>query len=48
MAAQLIGKVKAGRTLKIYEVKWDPNDRSVYVSYAGWTKAGNAASASRQ
>jgi hypothetical protein len=47
MSAQLIGRVKAKKTLKSYEVKWNPHDRHVYVSYAGWTKAGTATSASQ-
>jgi len=47
MSAQLIGRVKSGKSLKSYEVKWNPNDRHVYVSYAGWTKAGTASSASQ-
>ncbi len=47
MSAQLIGRVKSPKTFKSYEVKWDPLDRHVYVSYAGWTKAGTASSASQ-
>jgi hypothetical protein len=47
MTAQLIGSVKSGKTRKSFQVKWNPNDRNVYVSYAGWTKAGQASSASQ-
>jgi len=44
MTTQIIGRVKppSGRT---YDVKWDPQSREVYVSYAGWSKVGTAASA---
>jgi hypothetical protein len=47
MASQKIGNVTAQKSRKAYEVKWNPYDRSVYVSYAGWTKAGKASSASQ-
>jgi hypothetical protein len=47
MSAQLIGRVKSGKYQKSYEVKWNPHDRHVYVSYAGWTKVGLASSASQ-
>ena len=46
MSAQLIGRVKSPK-FKSYEVKWNPHDRNVYVSYAGWTKVGQANSASQ-
>lgn len=46
MSAMVIGKVKAAGSGKTYEVKWDQGDKNVYVSYAGWTKAGQASSAS--
>ena len=46
MTAQRIGKVKSPKTGKQYEVKWNPRDQSVYISYSGWTKAGKAGSAS--
>lgn len=45
MAAQIIGRVKSGKTRKEFEVKWDSSDRTVYVSWGGWTKAGKASSA---
>ncbi len=45
MSAQVIGRVKSGRSLKSYEVKWDASSRDVYVSYAGWTACGKASSA---
>lgn len=44
MAATIIGRVKSGSG-KSYQVKWDQNDKNVYVSYAGWTKIGQASSA---
>ena len=47
MASQKIGNVKASKSGKLYAVKWNPHDRSVFVSYAGWTKAGTAVSASQ-
>jgi len=47
MSAQLIGKVKSPKDYKTYEVKWNPYDRNVYISYAGWTKVGQASSASQ-
>lgn len=45
MLAQIIGRVKCGSG-KLYEVKWDSSSREVYVSYAGWSFCGKAASAS--
>lgn len=45
MAAEKIGSVKAGKTYKLYDVKWDPASRDVYVSWAGWTHVGKASSA---
>lgn len=44
MAASEIGSVKSGSG-KSYDVKWDKNTRDVYVSYAGWSYAGEASSA---
>jgi len=44
MAAVVIGRVKSGKR-KSYEVKWDSFSRNVYVSYAGWTRIGDASSA---
>jgi len=44
MSTQVIGKVKSGSG-KTYEVKWDHDSRAVYVSYAGWSNAGTAATA---
>ncbi len=44
MSATIIGRVKSG-SRKSYEVKWDQAKRDVYVSYAGWTKVGQASSA---
>lgn len=37
MAAEKVGRVKAGKSGKSYEVKWDASTRDVYVGYAGWT-----------
>jgi hypothetical protein len=45
MSATVIGRVR-GSSGKSYEVKWDSGDRNVYVSVAGWSKAGKAGSAS--
>jgi hypothetical protein len=43
---QNLGRVKSGQTPgKTYEVKWDPNDKRVYVRIAGWTYVGKASSA---
>jgi len=47
MTSQKIGTVKAQKSGKPYNVKWNSHDRSVYISYAGWTKAGEAGSASQ-
>jgi hypothetical protein len=47
MSATVIGRVKSSKSFKSYEVKWSPSDRNVYVSYAGWTKIGEASSASQ-
>jgi hypothetical protein len=46
MSAIVIGRVKGGSSGKSFEVKWDQGDRNVYVSWAGWTKIGQASSAS--
>jgi hypothetical protein len=40
----VIGRVKAGSG-KTFEVKWEQTSKSVYVSYAGWTRIGKAESA---
>ncbi|HPS30949.1 MAG TPA: hypothetical protein PLZ43_11885 [bacterium] len=45
MSATVIGKVKAGSG-KTFEVKWDQGDKNIYVAWAGWTKIGQAGSAS--
>ncbi len=44
MAATVIGSVKSGKG-KSYEVKWDQENRDVYVAYAGWSHVGKASSA---
>lgn len=44
MSAQIIGRVKSPKG-KTYEVKWDSTCRDVYVSVAGWSRAGKASSA---
>jgi len=44
MGASVIGRVTSGSN-KSYEVKWNPANRDVYVSYAGWTHVGKANSA---
>lgn len=44
MAATVIGRVKS-RSGKSYEVKWDQHDKNAYVSWAGWSKVGQAYSA---
>jgi len=41
MAAKIIGRVKSGKN-NSYQVKWDKQTQEVYVSYAGWTRAGRA------
>lgn len=46
MAAVVIGRVKAGKSSKTYEVKWDASSRDAYVAWAGWTNVGKANSAS--
>lgn len=43
MAAKYVGTVKSPGG-KPYDVRWDPNSRDVYVSYAGGTKCGKAKS----
>jgi hypothetical protein len=45
MTAQIIGSVKSASG-KTYEVKYDERDKTVYVSYAGWTNVGSAQSVS--
>ena len=44
MSATVIGRVRSGKG-NAYEVKWDSRSQDVYVSYAGWSHAGRAASA---
>lgn len=44
MSAQEIGQVRAGSG-KSYTVKWESRSHEVYVSWAGWTKIGEAVSA---
>jgi hypothetical protein len=44
MSAAVIGRVKSGKGAS-YEVKWNSGSGEVYVSYAGWSKAGTASSA---
>lgn len=44
MTARIIGRVKSGSG-KSYEVKWDKSNKSVYVSWGGWTGVGKAQSA---
>ena len=46
MAAKIIGRVKSGKSNKSYEVKWDPSSKDLYISYAGWTRVGEASAAS--
>tara|TARA_R110002072_G_scaffold128623_13_gene266490 strand:+ start:9372 stop:9551 length:180 start_codon:yes stop_codon:yes gene_type:complete len=46
MAAIVIGRVKAGKSQKSYEVKWDSASREVYVGWSGFTRCGKASSAS--
>ena len=42
MASEKIGSVKSGKSLKSFDVKWDPSNRDVYVSWACWTSVGKA------
>ena len=44
MSATVISRVKSGSG-KSYEVKWNSYSKDVYVSYAGWSRAGTASSA---
>ena len=44
MTIEKIGRVKSGSG-KSFEVKWNPVNRDVFVSWAGWTKCGKADSA---
>ena len=41
LAASVVGRVKSGKGGS-YEVKWDSASGDVYVSYAGWSKVGQA------
>ena len=41
MGATVIGKVKTGSG-KSFEVAWNQSDKTVYVSWAGWTNVGKA------
>jgi hypothetical protein len=45
MASEIIGSVKSGKSHKLYEVKWDPSNRDIYVYCSGWTSVGQANSA---
>jgi hypothetical protein len=45
MSSLIIGKVKSPSG-KNYEVKWNPNSKEVYISYAGWKYIGHASSSS--
>ena len=45
MATIILGRVKAGKSGKNYEVKWDQSSKNVYVSWAGWSYVGKASSA---
>jgi len=45
MSAEIIGRVKGGKSGKSFEVKWDPKSRDVYVHTAGWAHCGKVASA---
>lgn len=44
MSAIVIGRVKSSKG-KSYEVKYDKSSKDVYVSWAGWSYVGKAASA---
>ncbi len=44
MSAEIIGKVKSPSG-KSYEVKWDPRSHDIYVSWAGWSRVGEAGDA---
>ncbi len=46
MSASVIGKVKASRSGKSHDVKWDPSSKEVYVVYGVATSIGKASSAS--
>lgn len=46
MSAQVLGQVKAGKSGKSIEVKWDQSSKDVYVAWAGWSHVGKASSAS--
>ena len=45
MASEKIGSVKSGLKRKSFDVKWDPSNKDVYVSWSGWTGVGKANSA---
>jgi hypothetical protein len=40
MAAVVIGKIKSGKTKRVYEVKWNSNNNDTYINYAGGTLIG--------
>lgn len=42
MSGQIIGKLKAPKSRKEFEVKWDSSEQTVYISWGGWTKIGKA------
>ena len=41
MPAKYVGTVKSASGKK-YDVRWDPNSKAVYVSYAGGSMCGKA------
>lgn len=46
MAATVIGRVKAGKSGKSHDVKWDASSKDAYVVYGVATSIGKASSAS--
>lgn len=46
MSATSIGKVRAGKSGKSFEVKWSASSKEVYVVYGVATQIGKASSAS--
>jgi len=45
MGAEVIGRVRGGKSGNSYEVKWNKGSGDVYVGYAGTTNIGRASSA---
>ncbi len=45
MSSIKLGFVKAGKSKKKYEVKWNSYGHEVYVEWGGWTYVGKANSA---